>query len=232
MVIVGIVIVMVVIVVAVSAGMTILPILLPLLIIAPAASPQVLDGGSAFIGPVATIPAAPGLSLGGGRPSQFALGLNPIDAYAACGPAAAIAFGRWWGVDLSIGQVMSVATRGLWDANSGMYGVAAEQQLLARLNLPSRLEPINWANVTAEAAAGRPVILDTPGHYYFVDGVRTNVNGIPVYRVGTSGTDLRGGSDWMTAGQINGMAISRGNVRAAIFADTSPPSAPKPGTPS
>lgn len=206
-----------------------LPVLMPMVLFQPGSTPQVLDGSTAVIGPIA--PFVPSTSIIAGRPSQFALGLSSMDAYAACGPDAAIAFGQWWGVNLSIGQVMSFAVRGLWDANNGMHGVGAEQALLTDLRLPSRLEsPANWSDITSEAAQSRPVILDTPGHYYFVDAVRS-VGGTVQYHVGTSGTDLRGGSDWMSAAQINGMAVSAGHVRAALFAFTPAPAVPQHGAP-
>jgi hypothetical protein len=200
-------------------GTAAIPAMVPLLLFSPGQT-QVLNGNTAVIGPVPIVAVQSGNRLGG-RPSQFALGLNPADAYAACGPTAAIAFGRWFGVELPVTTVMSVASRGLWDATIGMHGVAAEQMMLANLRLSSRLEPVvSWSHVTAEASLGRPVILDTPGHYYFVDAYDPASGR---YHVGTSGTDLRGGTEWMSAAQINAMPISRGSVRAAIYADTAAP---------
>lgn len=201
-------------------GMTALPLMLPLLLFS--GVHQVLDGNTAAIGPMPVVSVQPGVMIGG-RPSQFALGLNPIDAYAACGPDAAVALGRWFGVDLPITRVMSVAANGLWDAKTGMYGVFAEQTLLSRLGLSTQLEvPISWQHVTAELAAGRPVILDTPGHYYYADALNGSL-----LHVGTSGTDLRGGSAWMSATQINDHPVSQGSVRAAIYASTPlPPNRP------
>jgi hypothetical protein len=86
--------------------------------------------------------------------------------------------------------------------------------MLRDLGLPSTLEPINWPRVIREASAHRPVILDTPGHYYFVNAYDERTGRL---HVGTSGTDLRGGSAWMTPAQINTIPVSQGAVRADLY---------------
>src|SRR5579859_640634 len=73
---------------------------------------------------------------------------------------------------------------------------------------------------------GNPVALSTPGHWYFVDNAQQDSNGQVLYHVGSQGTDLRGGSAWMTRAQIEGMAQSHGTVTAALYADN--PTSPHP----
>lgn len=111
----------------VSFAVIALPATLPVLLLT-SSKHQILNDSTAAIGPQPFLPA-----LSGNRPSQFALGLNPYDAYAACGPTAAIAMGRWFGVELPVTRVMGAAVSGLWDANTGMYGVGAEKLSLIHI---------------------------------------------------------------------------------------------------
>jgi hypothetical protein len=217
------------------AGVAIIPALLPVALIGVVIDQdgrpiqQVLtpDDAAGEIAAGPSIAPRPLVGLGRGRPSQFKLGLGANDALAACGPAAALGFAFALGMEASPAQVMAVARRGWWDANVGMHGVGAEQGMLRDLGLPSALEaPVRWQHVAAEASSSRPVILDTPGHYYFVDGFDAPSGRL---HVGTSGTDLRGGADWMTPAQINAMAVSKGSVRAALYVPVAPI---EPGKPS
>jgi hypothetical protein len=167
------------------------------------------------------------------RTSQFGLGLSAQAAYAACGPAAAIAFANTYGRYPTPSEAMQLASSVGWSADSGMAGVSSEQQLLGKMGIPTKLEStVDWNHVAADAANGNPVILDTPGHYFYVSGVRQGQNGLE-FNVGTSGTDLKGGGQWMSAAQINGSGM--GSVRAALYADnptSATPSVAAPAQPS
>jgi hypothetical protein len=167
------------------------------------------------------------------RTSQFGLGLSAQAAYAACGPAAAIAFANTYGRYPTPNEAMQLASSVGWTADSGMAGVSSEQQLLGKMGIPTKLEStVDWNHVAADAANGNPVILDTPGHYFYVSGVRQGQNGLE-FNVGTSGTDLRQGSQWMSAAQIGGVGM--GAVRAALYADnptSATPSVAAPAQPS
>jgi hypothetical protein len=167
------------------------------------------------------------------RTSQFGLGLSAQAAYAACGPAAAIAFANTYGRFPTPSEAMQLASSVGWTADSGMAGVSSEQQLLGKMGIPTKLEStVDWNHVAADAANGNPVILDTPGHYFYVSGVRQGQNGLE-FNVGTSGTDLRQGSQWMSAAQIGGVGM--GAVRAALYADnptSATPSVAAPAQPS
>jgi soluble lytic murein transglycosylase-like protein len=154
------------------------------------------------------------------RVSQFALGLSSADAAAFCGPAAAIAFAKTYGRNPTADEAKALAAQVGWNPSQGMAGVQSEQKLLQSMGVPTTLEStVDWGHVAQDAAGGNPVILDTPGHYYYVDGVKQGPNGEQQFHVGTSGTDLRGGGEWMTSAQINAMPQSGGAVRAALYAD-------------
>lgn len=107
-------------------------------------------------------------------PNQFtegqAQGLSASEALAICGPAAAVAFARANGRNPTLREAKELAQNlGLWDVDIGMHGPASQVQLLARLGVTARLqEGTDWGAVAREVSAGRPVIVDTPKHYYTV----------------------------------------------------------------
>lgn len=180
--------------------------------VAPAPAPPIYEVGSGVAGqPIVASTGRPAT-----RTSQFGLGLSNSDAYAACGPAAAIAFAATYGRNPTAQEALALAKQVGWTPNQGMAGVQSEQALLSKLGVATKLEQgVDWQHVAADAQAGNPVILDTPGHYYYVDSYKDGK-----YHVGTSGTDLRGGSEWMTAAQIDAHPVSAGRVRAALYADS------------
>jgi hypothetical protein len=151
------------------------------------------------------------------RTSQFGLGLSSGDAMAFCGPTAAIAFAQSFGRNPSVAEAKQLAQQVGWNPDQGMAGPQSEVQLLKTMGVDAHMTAgVDWAQVGRDASGGNPVILDTPGHYYYVDGYNQQTGQL---HVGTSGTDLKGGSEWMTPDQINGMPQSHGGARAAIFAD-------------
>jgi hypothetical protein len=151
------------------------------------------------------------------RVSQFAMGLSPGDAMAFCGPAAALAFAQTYGRNPTIDEAKQLAQQVGWNAQQGMAGVASEVKLLNAMGVDAHAtQGVDWSTVGQDASSGNPVIIDTPGHYYYVDGYNAQTGQL---HVGTSGTDLKGGNEWMSPDQINQMPQSQGNARAAIFAD-------------
>ena len=151
------------------------------------------------------------------RTSQFALGLSSGDAYSFCGPAAAIAFAQTYGRNPTVDEAKQLAQQVGWNPSQGMAGVGSEVQLLNAMGVDAHAtQGVDWAQVGRDASGGNPVIIDTPGHYYYLDGYNADSG---KFHVGTSGTDLKGGSEWMSADQINAMPQSQGAARAAIFAD-------------
>ncbi|MBV9354660.1 MAG: glucosaminidase domain-containing protein [Chloroflexi bacterium] len=136
-------------------------------------------------------------------PDQFHVGLPPAEAYAACGPVAAIAFAQAYGRNPSVSEVMDLAKASGWTVDGGMNGIANEKRLLDSLGLPARLEDhVDWTTVQSEVDAGNPVIFSTPKHYFVADRYDPARD---AYHVGQSGLALRGGSAWLTASQIAGM---------------------------
>ncbi len=162
------------------------------------------------------------------RPSQFSLGLSYSDALAACGPTAALALANKYGDgNIPIDQVMQAARdNNLWDPKNGMHGVQAEQQLLADEGVKTRLEsndqaliqqgkatPLDWSHIRSDASNGNPVVLSTPGHYFVIDGYDPQTG---AYHVGTSGTDLKLGAEWMTTDRMQSL---EGQVSGALYVD-------------
>jgi len=160
---------------------------------------------------------AEGAQAAAARVSQFAMGLSSGDAMAFCGPAAAMAFAQTYGRNPTIDEAKQLAQQVGWNPSQGMAGVGSEVQLLNAMGVDAHAtQGVDWSAVGRDASGGNPVIIDTPGHYYYVDGYNADTGQM---HVGTSGTDLKGGSEWMTPEQINQMPQSQGAARSAIFAD-------------
>ena len=133
-------------------------------------------------------------------PNQFAVNLPAQDAYAACGPVAAVAVARWLGQNVSVPQAMELAKRSGWTSSGGMNGVANEKRLLDAMRIRSQLEvQVNWQRVQAAASGGNAVILSTPQHYWVIDGYDPKAQR---YHVGQSGLAYQGGAEWMTKADI------------------------------
>jgi hypothetical protein len=144
-------------------------------------------------------------------------GLSAGDAYTACGPVAAAAFAATYGRNPSPSEAIALARQVGWNPSTGMAGVQSEVKLLNAMGIDAHATSgVDWANVGRDASGGNPVIIDTPGHYYYVDGYNQDTGQL---HVGASGLALKGGSEWMTPDQINRMPQSGGAARAAIFAD-------------
>lgn len=109
-------------------------------------------------------------------PNQFtegqAQGLSAEEALAVCGPAAAVAFARANGRNPTLREAKELAQNlGLWDASQGMHGPGSQVQLLQKMGIEARMEPgTDWTKVAAQVQAGKPVIVDTPSHYFTVSG--------------------------------------------------------------
>lgn len=166
----------------------------------------------------ATVPAARTDSAPAERTSQFGMGLSSEDAYAFCGPAAAIAFANTYGRNPTVDEAKKLAQQYGWTNGQGMAGVQSEQKMLNDgLGIPTKLETqVDWSHVASDATNGNPVIISTPGHYFYVSGARASSGGQQEFYVGTSGTDLKGGSAWMTPDQ---MQARMGQVQGALYAD-------------
>jgi hypothetical protein len=147
-------------------------------------------------------------------PNQFAASLSPSEAYAACGPVAAVAVARFLGRNPTVAEALERAKLTGWTAAGGMNGIYNELRLLDAMHIPAHIEtPVNWRHVQQEASSGNPVIISTPGHYWVIDDFDPR-NG--AYHVGRSGLAYRGGAEWMTADQMQQMA---GQANGALYID-------------
>jgi hypothetical protein len=145
-------------------------------------------------------------------PDQFASNLSAQEAYAACGPVAAVAVARWLGRNPTVNEALAQAKRVGWTVDGGMNGIANEKRLLDSMRISSRVElSVNWQHVQADAAHGNPVIVSTSTHYWVIDEYDPRSQR---YHVGRSGLAFRGGAEWMTAADIERLG---GGVNGALF---------------
>jgi len=176
-------------------------------------------------------PVSPAESLGriGGwavptadRVSQFGdQQLSTDEAYAACGPAAAVRFAQAYGRNPTLREAVDLAKGVGWTAQSGMAGISSEQQLLSKMGIPTKLTN-DVSAMAKEAQTGNPVTISTPGHYFYADGYDP---GTGAFHVGRSGTDLKGGSEWMTPAQMESVM---GKIQGGLLADN--PTIPQDST--
>src|SRR5262245_26592741 len=149
--------------------------------------------------------------------------LTNDEAYAACGPAAAVRFAQKYGRNPTLREALDLAKTVGWTSSQGMAGIASEKALMDKLGVPTRLvNGAQWDAFAAEAQTGNPITISTSGHYFFADGYDPQTQR---FHVGRSGMDLRGGSEWMTAAQMTNLM---GPVQGALFADN--PQVPAPST--
>jgi len=148
--------------------------------------------------------------------------LSADEAYAACGPAAAVRFAEKFGRNPTLREATDLASTVGWTPGSGMAGLGSEKALMDKLGVPTRMVGSDITAIAREAQTGNPVTISTPGHYFFADGYDPSSG---AFHVGRSGTDLRAGSEWMTPAQ---MANVMGPIQGALFADN--PNVPAPST--
>gem|GEM_PF-4666515 len=130
-----------------------------------------------------------------------------------CGPAAAIAFVRAnGGRTPSLEEARILAHQmGIWTQKAGMAGPVAQQQLMRAMGVDTTLEGSNWAKAAETAGRQRPVAISTSKHY-FVASDRDSMSG--KLFVGTSGTDMKGGSEWLTPQEIEALG---GGVNGMLY---------------
>ena len=147
-------------------------------------------------------------------PNQFASNLSTQEAYAACGPVAAVAVARWLGRNPTVAEALAFAKRTGWTVQGGMNGIANEKRLLETMHVNARLEPtVNWRLVQSEAVHGNPVIVSTPNHYWVIDDYDPRSQR---YHVGQSGLAYRGGAEWMSAADIQSFG---GGLNGALYVE-------------
>ena len=129
------------------------------------------------------------------------------EAYAACGPAASVAFARAIGQDLTLDQATTAARTVGWNAWAGMPGPRAELALLASLGISAHQrgeseDAIDWDRVIGDVQAGMPVMVVTPLHYYVAEGYDPATGKLDF---GNSAMVLAGahGNRWFTPDQLS-----------------------------
>jgi soluble lytic murein transglycosylase-like protein len=149
--------------------------------------------------------------------------LTTEEAYAACGPAAAVRFAQRFGRNPSLREALDLAKTVGWTTEQGMAGLASERALMSKLDIPTKLVPgAAWDQFAAEAQTGNPVTISTRGHYFTADGYDASSGR---FHVGRSGLDLKGGSEWMTSADMERLM---GPVQGGLLADN--PQVPAPST--
>lgn len=141
------------------------------------------------------------------KASQFTAGfMDPEDAKAACGPYAAIAFMKAVGRPPTPQEALQMARQVGWTRSGGMAGIGSEVQLVNNLLAQQGIEGIRAAqeaatpaNIQSALAAGSPVGISTPKHYFVGTGFDPASGNIDV---GATGTVLPGGKTQMTLGEI------------------------------
>lgn len=152
---------------------------------------------------------------------QFEQGLPAEDAYSICGPVAALAFAQANGRNPDLAEARALAKQVGWTTTGGMNGVQNEQALLTRMGVKSNLDTNpDVGRIAQDAASGNPVIISTPVHYYFINGVDEATGRL---HVGKTGEARKGGGSWMTPQEI---ATLDGGINGALFVDN--PQSPTP----
>ena len=139
--------------------------------------------------------------------------LSASESYAACGPAAAARFAQLYGRNPTLREATDLAAQVGWTQAGGMAGLQSESKLFDAMQIPHRTVGADWNALQREAQSGNPVVISTPGHYFTADNYDPSSG---AFHVGASGTDLRGGSEWMTADQ---MQARMGQLQGGLVAD-------------
>jgi hypothetical protein len=140
--------------------------------------------------------------------------LGDYQAKAACGPVAAVIFARAYGRNPTLAEAVNIARSGnMWSdpsvvgwENSGMHGAYSERDLMSEMGVQAEVVPgtPDWSRVQASLAAGNPVAFSTPGHYLAATYYDQNKG----YYVGQTGLAAAGGSDYMTAADIQRRGVT------------------------
>ncbi|HXJ31396.1 MAG TPA: lytic transglycosylase domain-containing protein [Gemmatimonadales bacterium] len=165
----------------------------------------------------------PASDLGYQDVSQFGDSqLTSAEAYAACGPAAAVRFAERFGRNPTLREATDLAKDVGWTSQGGMAGIASEQKLMTNLGIDTKIVGRDWSAYAKEAATGNPVTISTPGHYFYADGYNAESG---AFHVGRSGLDLKGGAEWMTPAQMENLM---GTAQGALFSNN--PNVPAKGS--
>lgn len=160
--------------------------------------------------------------------SQFSDPEIPFEvAESLCGPVAAMAFARANGRNPTLSEAKELAAQVGWTAERGMAGPQSQLALLTKMGSKADMQVnVDWDRVAREAKMGQPVTISTPRHYFTISDYDSSTGR---YYVGTSGTDLIGGKEWMTKDEL--AQAGRGVQAALHLTHTRVPSAGEPSEP-
>src|SRR5215471_18241112 len=139
--------------------------------------------------------------------------LSNDEAYAACGPAAAVRFASMYGRNPTLREATDLAATVGWTSAQGMAGLGSEKALMDKMGVATKAVGPDVQAMAREAQTGNPVTISTQNHYFFADGYDPQSG---AFHVGQSGLDLKGGSEWMTPDQMQAL---QGRIQGALFAD-------------
>jgi hypothetical protein len=160
--------------------------------------------------------------------SQFSDSSIPFNVAASlCGPAAAIAFSRVNGRNPTLQEAKALAEQVGWTPQGGMNGLQNEVALLTKMRERGDVGDFEQAptadqgRITSDVQAGKPVIVSTGLHYFTLSDYDPQTG---KFYVGTSGTDLNNGTDWMSLSDIEHASTSRGygGINGAIHLVNAP----------
>jgi flagellum-specific peptidoglycan hydrolase FlgJ len=110
--------------------------------------------------------------------SQNELGLDPRVAATFCGPAAVMNFMNAYGRPPNLEEALNLAKQVGWNTSAGMSrGPTSVVEMINRLGGNATQQGYYRGaenKVRDEILQGRPVLVDTPGHYFQVVGYDTN----------------------------------------------------------
>lgn len=135
-----------------------------------------------------------------------------------CGPIAAQAFAKYHGRNPTLAESLGMArSLGVIDPENGMHGIDSTAQLIRALGAPATVDNrIDMRTIIGELAAGRPVIINTPTHYFVIEDYDQSTG---KFDFGNSARTLRRsrGQTWYTIDELNSV-LGAGAARGAIYA--------------
>lgn len=126
-------------------------------------------------------------------------GLSAAEAAAACGPYAAVLFSQAVGRNPTLAEATQLARAVGWTPQRGMAGTQSEMALLSNMGLRAVQQAATPENINAALAAGHPIALSTPKHYFVASGGTADA-----LNVGATGT-VMGGQAVMSLQQIQAL---------------------------
>lgn len=132
-----------------------------------------------------------------------------------CGPIAAQAFVRSEGRNPTLQEALDLARgQGLIDSANGMHGIESTATLIRKMGGQAAVGPADKQRIATEVQAGRGVIINTPGHYFFAEGYDPSTG---KFDFGNSARALHasGGNTWYTLDELKNLGM--GGPAGAIY---------------